>query len=152
MQLTHVAVWSHVQLASRAVSSDSVSVIGRRRLLCVCVCVCVCVWRWTCVSCAISSVFSSLNYALSTRRTPSKPGHISFFLHHNNNYYYNNNNASMQFCVTTALLMRLQVIPANFEYFVIDLIFVISRDRMLPRVKIITIIIWRCNHNFICLA
>jgi len=41
----------------------------------------------------------------------------------------------MQFCFTTALLMRLQVIPANFEYFDIDLIFVIPRDRMLPRVK-----------------
>jgi len=41
----------------------------------------------------------------------------------------------MQFCVTTALLMRLQVIPVNFEYFDIDLIFVIPRDRMLPRIK-----------------
>jgi len=36
----------------------------------------------------------------------------------------------------TALLMRWQVIPANVVvFFVIDLIFEIPRDHMLPRVK-----------------
>ena len=39
----------------------------------------------------------------------------------------------------TALLMRWQVIPANFVVFVIDLIFEIPRDHMLPSVKIIII-------------
>ena len=38
--------------------------------------------------------------------------------------------------IMTALLMRWQVIPANFVvFFVIDLIFEIPRDHMLPRVK-----------------
>ena len=45
-------------------------------------------------------------------------------------------NASTQFFFMTALLMRWQVIPANFVvFFVIDLIFEIPRDHMLPRVK-----------------
>jgi len=48
----------------------------------------------------------------------------------------------MQFFFMTALLMRWQVIPANFVvFFVIDPIFEIPQDHMLPRVKIIIIII-----------
>ena len=49
------------------------------------------------------------------------------------------------FMFMTTFLMRWQVIPANFVVFVINLIFEIPQDHMLPRVK--KIIINNNNNN-----